>query len=103
MKINMPVTQCEVELPENCLIVSKTDLKGQITYVNHDFMVISGFAESELLGQPHNIVRHPDMPVEAFADFWRVLKDGRPWVGIEHNGQHYRLQTTRAGKLILTK
>ncbi|WP_300434279.1 Cache 3/Cache 2 fusion domain-containing protein [Zoogloea sp.] len=85
MKINMPVTQCEVELPENCLIVSKTDLKGQITYVNHDFMVISGFAESELLGQPHNIVRHPDMPVEAFADFWRVLKDGRPWVGMVKN------------------
>ena len=73
MKINMPVTQHEIELQENTLIVSKTDLKGQITYINRDFIEISGFAEDELIGRPHNIVRHPDMPVEAFEDFWQAL------------------------------
>ncbi|WP_374247400.1 methyl-accepting chemotaxis protein, partial [Zoogloea sp.] len=85
MKINMPVTQHEVELSEHSLIVSKTDLKGQITYINRDFIEISGFSESELLGRPHNIVRHPDMPVEAFEDLWRALKENRPWVGLVKN------------------
>ncbi|WP_374488814.1 methyl-accepting chemotaxis protein [Zoogloea sp.] len=85
MKINMPVTQHEVELGENTLIVSKTDLKGQITYINRDFLEISGFAEDELIGRPHNIVRHPDMPSEAFADMWLALKAGRPWVGYVKN------------------
>ena len=68
MKINMPVTQHEVELNDADRIVSKTDLKGQITFINQDFIRISGFSEDELIGQPHNIVRHPDMPIEAFAD-----------------------------------
>jgi methyl-accepting chemotaxis protein len=85
MKINMPVTQNEVELSEQSLIVSKTDLKGQITYINRDFIEISGFSESELLGRPHNIVRHPDMPVEAFEDMWIALKESRPWVGLVKN------------------
>uniref|UniRef100_UPI0035AFA95C PAS domain S-box protein n=1 Tax=Zoogloea sp. TaxID=49181 RepID=UPI0035AFA95C len=85
MKINMPVTQHEVELAENCLIVSKTDLKGQITYINRDFMEVSGFSEDELIGRSHNIVRHPDMPVEAFEDFWGALKENRPWVGLVKN------------------
>ncbi len=93
MKINMPVTQHEVELKENALIVSKTDLKGQITYVNRDFVEISGFTEDELIGRPHNIVRHPDMPVEAFDDLWTALKESRPWVGLVKNrcknGDHY--------------
>jgi len=93
MKINLPVTQREVELGESALIVSKTDLKGQITYINQDFIEISGFSEEELIGQSHNIVRHPDMPVEAFADFWGCLKAGRPWVGLVKNrcknGDHY--------------
>ncbi|WP_305847109.1 Cache 3/Cache 2 fusion domain-containing protein [Zoogloea sp. LCSB751] len=81
----MPVTQREVELKDTTLIVSKTDLKGQITYINSDFITISGFTEDELLGQPHNMVRHPDMPVEAFADMWQSLKAGRPWVGMVKN------------------
>ncbi len=85
MKINMPVTQHEVELSERSLIVSKTDLKGQITYINRDFIEISGFQESELIGRPHNIVRHPDMPVEAFGDMWSALKENRPWVGMVKN------------------
>ena len=93
MRTNLPVTQKEVELSESALIVSKTNLKGQITYINRDFLDISGFTEAELLGEPHNLVRHPDMPAEAFDDMWRSLKEGRPWTGVVKNrcknGDHY--------------
>ncbi len=85
MRINQPCTQNEVKLTDQQLIVSKTDLKGRITYVNKDFLEISGFTEAELMGEPHNIVRHPDMPVEAFEDLWRTLKEGRPWTGYVKN------------------
>src|SRR3989338_472054 len=85
MRSNLPVTQNEVVLRDDQVIVSRTDLKGQITYINRDFLDISGFSEAELLGQPHNIVRHPDMPVEAFEDLWRTLKAGRPWTGYVKN------------------
>ena len=82
MRSNLPVTQNEIVLRDDQMIVSKTDLKGQITYINRDFLDISGFTEAELMGQPHNIVRHPDMPEAAFADLWRTLKAGRPWIGL---------------------
>ena len=85
MKLNMPVTNDEQEMDGRETLVSKTDLKGQITYVNNAFIKISGFTENELIGKSHNIVRHPDMPVEAFADFWATLKDGRPWAGLVKN------------------
>ncbi|MDX9993798.1 MAG: methyl-accepting chemotaxis protein [Rhodocyclaceae bacterium] len=85
MRINQPVTENEFVLDETHLIVSKTDLKGRITYVNKDFLDISGFTEAELLGEPHNVVRHPDMPPEAFEDLWRTLKEGRPWTGYVKN------------------
>jgi methyl-accepting chemotaxis protein len=85
MRNNQPVTDVEIELDEHTLIASKTDLKGQITYVNKAFIDISGFSEAELIGQPHNILRHPDMPSEAFADLWRDIKDGRPWSGVVKN------------------
>ncbi len=85
MRTNLPVTQNEIVLKDDTLIVSKTDLKGRITYVNKGFLDISGFSEEELLGEPHNIVRHPDMPPEAFDDLWTVLKEGRPWVGYVKN------------------
>ena len=68
MRQNLPVSGREIELPEGEEIVSRTDLKGKISYVNPTFVRVSGFTEAELLGQPHNIVRHPDMPAEAFAD-----------------------------------
>jgi PAS domain S-box-containing protein len=61
--------------------VSRTDLKGNITFVNADFVEASGFTEDELLGQSHNTVRHPDMPVEAYADLWKYLNAGRSWTG----------------------
>jgi methyl-accepting chemotaxis protein len=85
MRSNLPVTQNEIVLRDDQMIVSKTDLKGQITYINRDFLDISGFTESELMGQPHNIVRHPDMPEAAFADLWQTLKAGRPWIGMVKN------------------
>ncbi len=85
MRINQPVTNREVELTDKHLIVSKTDLKGRITYVNQDFLDVSGFPESELIGEPHNLVRHPDMPSEAFKDLWETLKAGRPWTGYVKN------------------
>ncbi|MDE2076071.1 MAG: PAS domain-containing protein [Burkholderiales bacterium] len=73
--------------------MSVTDDKGRITYCNPAFIEASGFIESELLGQPHNVVRHPDMPEEAFRDMWATLKSGRPWRGLvknrRKNGDHY--------------
>ncbi|MDD3764656.1 MAG: methyl-accepting chemotaxis protein [Nevskiales bacterium] len=93
MRNNQPVTGKEVQLSDTTMIVSRTDAKGIIQYINRDFIEISGFTEAELIGSPHNIVRHPDMPVEAFADFWGTLKAGKPWTGMVKNrcknGDHY--------------
>ena len=93
MRTNLPVSDKEIVLAPHTLIVSKTDLKGRITYVNRDFLEISGFTEAELIGEPHNIVRHPDMPVEAFADMWKTLQQNRPWTGYVKNrcknGEYY--------------
>jgi PAS domain S-box-containing protein len=100
MKINMPVTQKEIELIDTSSIVSKTDLKGHITYINRDFIEISGFVESELIGKNHNIIRHPDMPPEAFADLWNTVKAGKPWNGMVKNrcknGDHYWVEANVA-------
>jgi PAS domain S-box-containing protein len=93
MRNNQPVTQQEYLLPDGMTIVSRTDPKGRISYINEDFLVASGFSEAELMGQAHNIVRHPDMPEEAFADLWVAMKAGRPWTGVvknrRKNGDHY--------------
>ncbi|MBL8327462.1 MAG: methyl-accepting chemotaxis protein [Rubrivivax sp.] len=93
MRTNLPVTQREYLLRDGLTIVSRTDTKGRITYMNADFLEAAGFEESELMGQPHNIVRHPDMPEGAFADLWNTLKAGRPWTGLvknrRKNGDHY--------------
>ncbi|MFI3121840.1 MAG: PAS domain-containing protein, partial [Methylococcaceae bacterium] len=85
MRINMPVTQTEYSLKKTDSIVSKTNLLGVITYINEDFIRVSGFTQEELVGSEHNIVRHPDMPPEAFEDMWQTLKEGRPWTGIVKN------------------
>ena len=85
MKINQPVTSNELFLDPQRPIVTKTDLKGAITYANRAFIEISGFDEHELLGVNHNIVRHPDMPPEAFADLWETVKAGKPWRGLVKN------------------
>ncbi|MDP3743179.1 MAG: methyl-accepting chemotaxis protein [Methylotenera sp.] len=100
MKINMPVTHKEVELKDTSSIVSKTDLKGLITYVNRDFLEISGFTEQELIGKNHNIVRHPDMPPAAFEDLWNTVKASKPWSGLVKNrcknGDHYWVEANVA-------
>ena len=85
MKINLPVTNNEYPLTKQHSIVSTTDLKGTTTYANKDFMTISGFDDDEIIGKNHNVVRHPDMPVEAFADLWNTLKAGKSWMGIVKN------------------
>lgn len=85
MKENHPVTDREIELQDGQMIVTRTDLQGDIEYVNRDFVAISGFSEAELIGAHHNIVRHPDMPPAAFANLWATLKAGRPWIGLVKN------------------
>jgi len=85
MRKNLPVTNNEVALANEANILSTTDHQGKITFVNDDFLKISGFEMSELIGQDHNIVRHPDMPPAAFADLWAANKDRRTWKGIVKN------------------
>jgi len=85
VRTNLPVTGIEYLLQDGQSIVSKTDTKGRITYVNPSFIEVSGFAMDELLGKAHNIVRHPDMPPEAFADLWSTLQAGQPWTGLVKN------------------
>jgi methyl-accepting chemotaxis protein len=85
MKINLPITDVEIPLLDTMLLVSKTDLTGVISYASADFMQISGYLEAELLGQSHHILRHPDMPAEAFADMWNFLSADRPWTGLVKN------------------
>jgi aerotaxis receptor len=75
----------ETEVPENELIISRTDLKGVITYVNDTFAEISGYTPQELIGKAHNIVRHPDMPSSAFADVWETIEAGKTWKGYIKN------------------
>jgi len=93
MRKNFPITQVEYEMREGAPIVSRTDLKGRITYVNPYFIEVSGFSEQELLGKAHNLVRHPDMPPAAFDDLWVTLKKGLPWTGTiknrRKNGDYY--------------
>ncbi|MGZ5049915.1 MAG: methyl-accepting chemotaxis protein [Methylobacter sp.] len=79
MKVNMPVTDKEILMEKGEILVTRTDLKGRITYVNDAFVKISGYSRQELIGASHNIVRHPDMPAEAFEDLWATLKQGKPW------------------------
>lgn len=93
MKLNLPVTQQEYELPDGETLVSTTDTTGRITHCNQAFVLASGYDYAELLGQPHDIVRHPDVPPEAFKDLWSTIGRGRPWSGIvknrRKNGDHY--------------
>ncbi|MGQ4870047.1 methyl-accepting chemotaxis protein, partial [Aeromonas caviae] len=93
MRQNLPVTGRNLELPKDTNILSTTSPQSHITYVNPDFIKISGFTEEELLGQPHNIIRHPDMPPAAFEHMWSTLKSGRSWMGLVKNrcknGDHY--------------
>lgn len=93
MRVNQPVTQHRVEVPRDSTILSTTDPKGRITYVNDEFVRISGYSREELIGQAHNLIRHPDMPRTAFYEMWQRLQSGRSWMGMVKNrcknGDHY--------------
>ncbi|MDX8399497.1 MAG: methyl-accepting chemotaxis protein [Gallionellaceae bacterium] len=98
MRNNLPVSNQEYPLPDDCVILSRTDKKGIITDCNEEFVEASGFTREELIGKPHNIIRHPDMPSEAFRDVWSTLASGRPWIGIVKNrcknGDFYWVRAT---------
>ena len=79
MRVNLPVSTQEYLFPKGETLVSTTDLKGRILYCNPMFIEVSGYEKEELLGQPHNIVRHPDMPEEAYRDMWDTIAQGIPW------------------------
>ncbi len=87
------VSQNEYPLNDDTTLMSTTDLHSHMTHTNDTFVQVSGYQLHELLGQPHNLVRHPDMPKAAFADMWYTLKQGEPWSGIvknrRKNGDHY--------------
>ncbi len=85
MRTNLPVSAIERSVPDDAVLVSKTDLQGSITYCNRAFIEISGYTKSELMGQPHNLVRHPDVPQRIFAHAWEILEAGKSWQGILKN------------------
>ncbi len=103
------VTDEEVPYPDGCLIVSRTDTKGVITHVNRSFVEMSGYREEELIGAPHSILRHPDMPRAAFQDLWDTVRRGEIWQGYVKNlrkdGAHYWVKATvipnvRGGRVV---
>lgn len=93
MRNNLPVTQKERTLEAGRILLSRTDLDSRIVFANSAFVNASGFAEAELLGQPHNMVRHPDVPEAVFGDLWTTIRSGKLWNGIvknrAKNGDHY--------------
>jgi len=93
MRLNLPITQQEYDYPGHEMLVSTTDTKGFITHCNKAFVDVSGYSHDELLGQNHNLIRHPDMPPEGFKDLWQTIGRGKPWTGLvknrRKNGDHY--------------
>jgi len=83
---------------DECDIVSKTDIRGNITYINDKFLEISGYTKEELMGKPHNIIRHIDMPKEAFRDMWKTIRNKKTWRGeiknLKKNGGYYVVEST---------
>ncbi len=88
----------EVKMPEDMIIVTETDSRGIIKFANEDFCKIAGYSLEELVGQPHNKVRHEDMPKAAFSDLWKTIQSGNIWKGIVKNktkdGGYYWVNAT---------
>ncbi|WP_145557273.1 methyl-accepting chemotaxis protein [Yersinia canariae] len=93
MRVNKPVSRQEYPIDRDTTLQSTTDTQGNITYANAAFVRASGFEYQNLLGQPHNVVRHPDMPPAAFADMWQTLNAGLSWSSLvknrRKNGDYY--------------
>lgn len=85
LRVNQPVTQREHDYPAEVTLMSTTDVGGRIPCANQAFVETSGHALEAWMGQPHNVVRHPDMPAEAFADLWATLKAGKSWTALVKN------------------
>lgn len=103
------LSEREIPYPEGRLIISRTDLDGIITHANDAFVELSGYAREDLIGQPHAILRHPDMPRAAFKDLWTTVAAGKKWHGYVKNlckdGSHYWVYATavpnvRGGKIV---
>nr|WP_294840326.1 methyl-accepting chemotaxis protein [uncultured Methylotenera sp.] len=93
MKTSITLTQHERDINESVSIVLKTDLEGKITYVNRDFIEVTGFNEQDLIGNKQSIIHHPEMPKEILTDIWMTLQSKKPWIGVEQglcqNGDHF--------------
>lgn len=93
MRKNLPVTGKEHRFPADFRLISSTDTRGKITHCNQAFVDVCGFSRDELIGAPHNIVRHPDMPSAVYKGMWDTLQNGKPWMGVVKNrcknGDHY--------------
>ncbi|MDH4565715.1 PAS domain S-box protein [Pseudomonas sp. BN414] len=85
MRQNLPITQRERSVPDHQHLTSATDCRGIITYCNDEFSAVSGFSREQLIGSPHNLIRHPDMPEQVFGQMWDYLKAGKSWMGIVKN------------------
>ena len=101
MELNNAEFLHETKVPYDELIVSRTNLEGIITYVNDTFVQISGYSSAELIGQHHNIVRHPDMPKICFEELWSTIKKEEKWVGniknLTKDGGYYWVKATVSG------
>jgi aerotaxis receptor len=93
MRANLPVTGVEYDFPASDMLVSATNISSHIEYCNPAFIEVSGYSRDELIGQPHNLIRHPDMPKEAFEDMWRTIQGRQSWTALvknrRKNGDHY--------------
>ena len=85
MQYNSSNFLIEYEVPSTELIISRTDLNGNITFANEMFLYISGYNKDELIGKPHSILRHPDMPKAVFEELWKTIKETNKWEGIVKN------------------
>lgn len=100
MRTNLPVTNSELQIDGQDTLLSATNISGQIFYANSAFVRVSGYSVEELQDQSHNLVRHPDMPAEAFADMWQTLKKGQSWTALvknrRKNGDYYWVRANAA-------
>src|SRR5690242_10687692 len=100
MQAERTASGIEYVLDDSTAMISKGDLEGKITYANRDFISVSGYTESELLGAPQSLLAHPDTPHQVFEDFLRTVRSNRTWTGVakglRKNGDHFWVEMTAA-------